>query len=81
VGGIFGLLIGAILLGLSGLSFVETTPESWAITIGVIVFSVIGIVGALRIIENSDISNALLMFIAGVGVLLCVRQLGILSAL
>jgi hypothetical protein len=50
-------------------------------SIGLIVFSVLGIVGALRIIEGRDTINAGLMILAGVGVLVCLYQIGILSAL
>jgi len=81
VGAIFGLLIGAALLGLSTLSFVTTSGEGWAIIIGVIIFSILGIVGPLRIIDKGDTVNAGLMVIAGVGMLICIRQIGILSAL
>ena len=81
VGAIFGLLIGAALLGLSTLSFVTTSGEGWAIIIGVIIFSIPGIVGPLRIIDKGDTVNAGLMVIAGVGMLICIRQIGILSAL
>jgi len=81
VGAIFGLLIGALMLGVSTLSFVTTSGEGWAIIIGVIVFSILGIVGPLRIFDIGDANNALLMAIAGVGILACIRQLGILSAL
>ena len=81
VGAIFGLLIGAALLGLSTLSLVTTSGEGWAIIIGVIIFSILGIVGPLRIIDKGDTVNAGLMVIAGVGMLICIRQIGILSAL
>ena len=74
------MLIGAILIGLA--SSLGSQPfELWLRYIGLIVFSIIGIVGALRIVETSDLNNALLMFLAGVGMLLCVQQLGIFPAL
>ena len=80
IGGIFGLLIGAILIGFA--SSLGSQPfEFWLRFIGLIVFSIIGIVGALRIVETSDLNNALLMFLAGVGMLLCVQQFGIFPAL
>ncbi len=81
VGAIFGLLIGAVLLAISTLSFVTATGEAWARIIGLIVFSILGLVGPLRIIEKQDTINAGLMFVAGVGMLICVYQLVILSAL
>jgi len=48
----------------------------------VIVFSILGlgIVGPLRIIERGNTINAGLMILAGVGILICVYQFGILSA-
>ena len=81
IGAIFGLLIGAFYLWMSTISIFSIGGDFWPRTIGVIVFSILGIVGPLRIIEKGDTVNAGLMIIAGVGMLICVRQLGILSAL
>jgi hypothetical protein len=75
------LVIGAFLIVFSGLGFVIPTAEYWARAIGVIVFSVIGIIGPLGLIDRGDTYNALLMIIAGLMVLVCVAQLGILPAL
>jgi hypothetical protein len=55
--------------------------ESWLSCIGAIAFSIIGIVGGLRIFENADNVNAGLMIIAGVGILICAVILGIFPAL
>lgn len=81
VGGMFGLVIGAFLIVFSSLGFLSQTAEAWARAIGVIVFSIIGIIGPLKIIDRGDTYNALLMIIAGVMVLVCVAQLGIIPAL
>lgn len=79
-GAIFGLVIGAFLIVFTSLGFVSQTAEDWARAVGVIVFSIIGIIGPLRIIDRGDTYNALLMIIAGLMVLVCIAQLGILPA-
>ncbi|MGZ4864617.1 MAG: zinc-ribbon domain-containing protein [Halobacteriota archaeon] len=81
VGAMFGLVIGAFLILFSSLGFLSHTAEAWARAVGVIVFSIIGIIGPLRIIERGDTYNALLMILAGVMVLVCVAQLGVIPAL
>jgi hypothetical protein len=81
VGAIFGLLIAAILLGISTLPSATTEWHFWPRVIGAIVFSILGIVAPLRIIERGDTINAGLMILAGVGILICIYQFGILSAL
>jgi len=77
VGAIFGFLIGALLI--SNLSF--GSASLIARSMGAIFFSFLAIIGGIRIFEDSDTYNALLMFIAGVGILACLYQLGILSAI
>jgi hypothetical protein len=79
IGAVFGLLIGAIMMAMA--SYQSDPLVAYSRSIGLIVFSVLGIVGALRIIEGRDTINAGLMILAGVGVLVCLYQIGILSAL
>jgi zinc-ribbon domain len=79
VGAIFGLLIGTFYVDVS--------------LFGVIIFSTLGIIGPLRLIDsgdkliaglfwiNGDTINAGLMIIAGIGMLISAYQIGILSAL
>jgi hypothetical protein len=79
IGAIFGMLGGAILLAIA--SYQGNPLLTYGQGTGLIVFSIVGIVGALRIIERRETLNAGLMFGAGVGILVCWWQLGILSAL
>jgi hypothetical protein len=79
IGAIFGIILGVFLLAIASISVEESL--TYAKGIGLIVFSVVGILGALRIINDADTPNALVMFIAGVGVLVCWFPIGILSAI
>jgi uncharacterized membrane protein len=83
IGGIFGIFIGVALISLVlALGSLGSQPlENWLRYIGIIVFSIIGIVGALRIIDKRDTINAGLMILAGVGVLVSMEMFGIFSAL
>ncbi len=78
VGAIFGLLIGS--LQLVGASNTHDPLITYAQAIGVVVFSILGILGALRIIERNDTINAGLMLLAGIGMLIWIYPIGILSA-
>jgi len=40
--------------------------EGWARSVGVVVFSIIGMVGVLRIVDKGDTTSAKLMLLAGV---------------
>jgi zinc-ribbon domain len=80
IGGIFGIFIGSVLIAIS-LAWGTQSLEGWLRDIGLVVFSIIGIVGALRIVDKRDTINAGLMIIAGVGVLVSALYIGIFSAL
>jgi hypothetical protein len=68
IGAIPGLLLGAILI-VGGIRLGTFSWYVWAWSIGLFVFSILGLIGALRIIEKRDTINGGLMILAGVGLI------------
>jgi|GEM_PF-2927485 hypothetical protein len=71
LGAIWGLFLGGLLLALALLGRIWDA-RLWAISVGIIVFSILGLVGALRVIKRGDMFNAGLMILAGVGILISI---------
>jgi hypothetical protein len=74
LGALFGLFLGVVRLGF------DFSSVEFLRGVGLVIFSILGLVGALRIIESDDRINAGLMLIAGIGVLICLLPVGVLPA-
>jgi hypothetical protein len=78
IGAVFGMLFGLFLLVLGSIG--QGSPELIIRSVLAIIFSILAIVGGLRIIDERDTINAGLMMLAGVCILLAASVFGLFSA-
>jgi hypothetical protein len=79
IGAVFGILFGLFLFVLGSIG--QGSPELIIRSVLAIIFSILAIVGGLRIIDERDTINAGLMMLAGVCILLAASVFGLFSAL